>query len=253
MKKLFVAITALFMFASCSKDKDQTGSVPTANSKKLVKTEYSFNNGPTEGRTFSYDPQGRVSVITEVNRRYEFDYQSARFVKVKSIKTSDNSLTETIELDLNDKGEATQVIYKNLLDVMTYRYQYIYNTDGYVVGIKGSETMDEDYEEKLTVVNGNVVSSKVYYSGVLPNTKEFTYDTRANKTPFSFHGIWPVNTMFGKPSTNHRIEYKDLDENGAIVWHTKTAHELDVNGYDWKATTTNVLDGKTSLYTSTYE
>ncbi len=247
MKQLFFFLSAIVLLASCKKDNTENPSL--AATKNLIKTTYVWDGGTPEIDEYTYDAQGRLSVQKGDNRTYSFNYVSATSLLVTERNNSDNSLYQTQECILNDKGYITKMIFRNPAGVITYNYNYVYNADGYVTRLEGSGA-GGGYEVDYTIVNGNVVSSIHYNEGVLNRTGEYIYDnSKLNKTGAGHSGYWQSNKLFGKGSKNLLIDYKSKSPAGATTWHTQYGYELDAAGYPVKLTTSNILTGKQGVET----
>jgi hypothetical protein len=253
MKKVIIALTAIIAMASCKKE-DVVIQTSPATTKDLVKSTYVWDNGTPEINDFTYDAAGRISMQKNETRTYTFNYVSATSLIVTERKTTDNSLHQTIDCNLNDKGYITNMVYKNPAGTVTYKYTYTYNADGYVIRLEGATPAAGGYEVDYTIVNGNAVASKNYNNGVLNYSGEYTYDnSKTNKTIAGYAGNWPSLTLFGKRSKNHLVDYKAKNPAGTITWHTQYAYEMDAAGYPVKMTTSNVLSGKQGVDTYIYQ
>jgi hypothetical protein len=253
MKKLLIVLTVIIAMASCKK---QDVIIPTkpVTTKDLVKSTYVWDNETPEINEFTYDAGGRISMQKNQTRTYTFNYVSATSLIVTERKTIDNSLYQTIECILNDKGYITNMVYKNPAGTLTYTYTYTYNADGYVIRLVGATPAGSGYEVDYTIVNGNAISSKNYNNAVLNYSGEYTYDnSKINKTTGGHTGYWPSLTLFGKRSKNLLIDYKATNPAGAITWHTQYAYEMDAAGYPAKQTTTNVLNSKQGVESYIYK
>lgn len=253
MKKVIIALTTIVTMVSCKKENVVIPTNPAAT-KVLVKSNYVWDNGTPEINEFTYDTVGRISMQKNQTRTYTFNYVSATSLIVTEKKTIDNSLHQTQECTLNEKGYITKMIFKNPGGNVTYTYNYIYNSDGYVTRLEGVGTVGGGYEVDYTIVNGNAISSKNYNNGVLNYSGEYIYDnSKINKTTGGHAGYWPSPTLFGKRSKNLLIDYKAKNPAGAITWHTQYAYEMDATGYPAKLTTINVLDSKQGVETYIYQ
>ena len=253
MKKVMIALTAILALASCKKEEAVISTNPAAT-KNLTKSTYVWDNGTPETNEFTYDAAGKITMQKNETRTYTFNYVSATSLIVTERKTVDNSLHQTIECILNDKGYITNMVYKNPASTVTYTYTYTYNADGYVIRLVGASPAAGGYEVDYTIVNGNAVSSTNYNNGVLNYTGEYTYDNnKINKTTGGHAGYWPSLTLFGKRSKNLLIDYKAKNLASAITWHTQYSYEMDAAGFPAKQTTTNVLNNKQGVETYIYQ
>lgn len=253
MKKLLIVLTVIIAMASCKK---QDVIIPTnpATTKDLVKSTYVWDNGTPETNEFTYDAAKKITIQKNETRTYTFNYVTATSLIVTERKTIDNSLHQTIDCNLNDKGYITNMVYKNPAGTVTYTYTYTYNTDGYVIRLVGTTPAGSGYEVDYTIVDGNAVASKNYNNGVLNYSGEYTYDnSKINITIAGHAGNWPSLTLFGKRSKNHLVDYKSKNPAGTITWHTQYAYEMDAAGYPAKQTTTNVLSSKQGVETYIYQ
>jgi YD repeat-containing protein len=252
MKKiLFVLSTAIF-FASCKKDSSVTPDPAPGITKKLMKSTYVYDNDPPESTTYTYDGMGRISVRADEDRTSFFDYVSANLLVVTDKKNADNSIDQVKECSINEKGYITQIIIKNSAGLQIYTVNYTYNAEGYIT--RQVVTGISNYEFDFTIADGNVVSSKLYYSGVLNSIREYSFDnTRLNKKQFNHSGYWSSSNLFGKVSKNVIKELKIFDTSGTLTWHTKINYEVDAGGYPVKITTDYILDGTKSVETNIYQ
>lgn len=245
--RLAMAISIIIAVASCSKEKTGNPTAPARQgNKKLVKTTYVYNNGSPEYQSFSYDGENRLSSYSNNNYSYNFTYTSSSLINVTRKKN--NSIDQHIECSLNSNGVITKMLYKDLAGTVTCIQEYEYNSDGYLIKEKGSYPGSYSYEESFIIENGNAISSKLYYDGILYNTRSYYYDmAKLNKTPFSHAGKWASDYLFGKPSKNIHTEYKDYDKNGVLAWHSRHSYVLDADGFIIKHTTDYVLQGTQSV------
>ena len=113
MKKIIFVLSAVVFFASCKKDSSQGPDQTPGVTKKLMKATYVYENYAPEIMTYAYDDKGRVSVITDDDRYETFDYISATSLMVTQRKKADNSLMQTKECTLNEKGYITKIVIKS--------------------------------------------------------------------------------------------------------------------------------------------
>ena len=102
MKKIIFVLSAVILFASCKKDSSSGPAQTPGVTKKLKKATYVYDTYDPENTTYTYDGQGRVSVITEDDRYETFDYISATSLMVTQKKNADNTLMQTKECTIND-------------------------------------------------------------------------------------------------------------------------------------------------------
>jgi hypothetical protein len=255
MKKIILVLSAAIFFASCKKDSSVVPDPTPGVTKKLMKATYVYDNNAPEIDMYVYDGQGRLSVATEDTRNETFDYVSATSLIVTQRKNADNSLIQTKECTLNEKGYITKIVFKNPAGVHTYTYDYTYNPEEYMVKVKGSNpTNNSFYETEFTIIDGNMVSSKAYFDGVLTYNREYIVDpTRVNKGTYDYENYWDGTTMFGKKQKNLLKECKIFDMSGTLTWHTKNNYEVDGDGYPVKITTDYILHGTKSVETNIYQ
>lgn len=255
MKKVIIALTAIVAVASCKKENLTTAApdVPSVT-KKLVTTTNVYDNGAPETEVYTYDAQGRVTTIKDDLLTETFDYVSASSLIVSARFNSTGNLQQTRECTLNSNGFVTKIVIKNGIGVIIYTYDFTYDAEGYMINRKGTSSGGSTYEIQFTIVNGNTVSYKLSYDGVLDSNVDFTYDnTKLNKNPFSTGCYWTVPNMFGKGPKNLCTEIKTYNPAGTLTYHTKYAYELDADGYAVKQTYTIVLLGKQGVNTNTYQ
>jgi hypothetical protein len=254
MKKLIIAITAVVAMASCKKENIVSPATMGTVNKNLVKAIYVYDNGTPDTDTYTYDGQGRISIFKEDARTTTFSYVSATSMVATERSNSDNSLLQTKECELNDKGYVTKMLFKNPAGTVTVTVEYTYNTDGYITSAKTSYSGGTISETVYSIDNGNVGSYKLYYNGVLNNTVAYTCDmTKLNKRPFGNGGYWNVPALFGKPLKNLVAEYKFYDAANTLTGQGQTIYDLDADGYPVKETTNYPLTGKQAVATFTYQ
>jgi len=249
MKKLFVLLSMVSIFASCKKaDVVNSVTVPSSTSKKLTKGVYVYDNYAPETEEYTYDAQGRIAVFKEDERTSTFNYASPTFLVVTETKNADNSVMATKECDLNANGYITKMVFKNPLGAITYTYDFTYDADGYLTYEKGSYAGGAVYEEQYVISGGNAVSSKSYYNNILNHTREYIYDnTKLNKAPFGHAGYWQSRSLFGKRPTNLMSEYKTFDPQNVLTANGKMTYEMDADGYPTKRTGVEQLTGKVEV------
>ena len=241
-----MGLTIVFGMASCSKENTLASAPsiqpPVMATKKISQISYSYNGSTSENESMTYDAQGRLATYTEDDRTSSFAYTSGTKLEVTRRKKSDNSIDRIYDCTMNSHGAITEMLFKEN-NVIKYNYQLEYNSDGYLTKIKGINP-GYVYEEYFEIVDGNVVSSKLYYDGVQSSNRQYFPDnTKPNKTFFSTWAYWPCATLFGKPSKYHLKEFKDLNMSNTLTWHTKYMMETDAQGYPVKITTDFILQG----------
>jgi hypothetical protein len=156
-------------------------------------------------------------------------------------------IDQTISCDLNINGSITKMIFKDVAGNVSYTYEFNYDADGYLNKVKGYNGSTV-YEEEFVIQNGNAVSSKLYYNGMLITNKQFSYDlTKPSKGPFCTWAYWPSNQLFGKAKKNLLVELKIFDKAGVITWHTKNTFVTDASGFPVKIMTDYLTDGSNSV------
>ncbi|HWR33232.1 MAG TPA: DUF4595 domain-containing protein [Chitinophagaceae bacterium] len=251
MKKLILILLAAASFASCTKNNTVP---PPEVVKNLMKEIYVWDNGVPETSNYTYDAQGRLTEDKDDSWTESFNYVSASTLVVTTRKTSDNSLENTKECELNASGYITKVILKNPGGAVTYTYEFTYNAEGYLTKFNAFTPGGSGYGREYTYVNGNPVSVKIYSNGVQTGTGEYIFDnTKSNKTPWGVGGLWPSYKLFGKRYKNLVSEYKQFNMSNTLTYHSQNVFELDAQGYPTKTTTTDVLLGKQGVSTSTYQ
>jgi hypothetical protein len=253
MKKVFIALTAIITMASCKKENVVIPAAP-AETKVLAKASYVWDNGTPETSEYTYDTQGKVSIIKEDNRTYSFSFVSASSLVVVEKNNTDNSLYRTYECALNDKGYITKMVMKNPAGAVTFTYEYNYNADGYMSAKKGIYPNGNTLDVIYTYADGNLDSYKLYYDNVFNSQTKYMYDkTKVNKIPMGSGGYWNIIQFWGKGSKNLAAEINISNTSGSITWQRQYAFELDAAGYVTKITGTDMFSGKKSIDTYTYQ
>lgn len=245
LKRLITAIAAIAIVSSCSKSKNETASSVQQLNKKLAQTSYTYDSDAPVVEALTYDNQGRLSTYTRDDKSYNFDYSYSSLLKVTRSKKSTGDVDQTISCDLNVNGAITKMVFKDVAGNISYTYAFTYDADGYMSKVKGYNSNSSSiYEEEFAMQNGNAVSSKVYYNGVLNLNKQFSYDlTKPANGPFTTWSYWPSNQLFGKTKKNLLVELKSFDKAGAITWHTKNTYVIDAAGFPAKISTDYITDG----------
>lgn len=253
MKKVIIALTAIVAMASCKKESLSPAPEP-AVTKNLVKETDVYNNGTPEINEYSYDAQGKISVLKEDTRTSTFNFLSATSLIVTQKKNADNSLERIYECTLNDKGYVTRKIAKSPAGAINGIYEYTYNAEGYMINKKFTDGNGSVSEVVYQIVDGNLASSNLYYDNVHNSTSEYTFDkTKTNKKANSHGSFWSVYNLFGKGSINFVTESKVFNTGGALTWHARFTWELDADGYPAKQITNNILLGTQGVTTYIYQ
>jgi hypothetical protein len=259
MKKLIIALTAIVAMASCKKESITIAPTPeptpiVAVNKNMVKSVRVFDNGTPQTEDFNYDAQGKIVTLKNDNRTSFFNFVSASSLVVTEKNNADNSLYRTYESTLNDKGYVTKIVIKNAAGIFVYSYDFTYNAEGNIINQKSTYPNGSTIEEIYVIVDGNPISSKLYYDNVLSNSREYVYDaTKVDKTKLSFTGYWSIPGLFGKSPKNLRLEFKDFNPSGTLTWHSKMSYDIDADGYPVKQTTDFILQGKLGVTTFSYQ
>lgn len=254
MRKLFFVLGAVAVFTSCKKEATVNPVPVPSVSKNLLKGTYVYDNGTPQTSNYTYDAQGRISVFKEDTRTTTFNYVSASLLVTTEKKNADNSLLGTKECEINANGYITKMVFKDPAGAVTFIYDFTYNTDGHLTKQKGTYANGSNYEEDYTFANGILVSSKLYYDGILNANREYTFDnTKINKTPFGQGGYWQSYILFGKRSKNLLGEFKQFDPAGTLTWHTQYTYDMGADGYPVKQTTNYLLQGKLGVETYIFQ
>lgn len=252
MNKLFIIFISIFALSSCQKDSEL---VPTsAKTKSLAKFTYVWNNGKPEIEEFTYDAQGRVTVIKGDEQTFTFNYVSASSLVVTAKNNIDQSPYRSFNCTLNSKGYITKISMINPDGTLYYTYNYTYNSDDCIIKTEGVPPTGIGYYAEYVIQNGNVVSSKNFNGDVLSYTGKYIVDSSLeNKTGFSHTGYWYSNKLFGKGYKNMLVEYKSFSPSNTLTWHMKYEHALDTDGYPLSTTSINVLENKKGIETYVYK
>lgn len=255
MKKVIIALTAIVAMASCKKESVSPAPVPEpATTKNLVKETNVYNNSTPEIDEYSYDAQGKISVLKEDTRTSTFNFVSATSLVVTEKKNADNSLQRTYECTLNDKGYVTSQIAKSPAGVIIWTYDYTYNAEGYVTSKKFTDASGSVMDVVYQITGGNLVSETIKDKNILRSTSSYVYDnTKTARKNSSYASYWSVNNLFGKGSKNLGAESKTFNASGTLTWHAQFAWELDADGYPVKQTTNNILLGTQGVTTYIYQ
>ncbi len=249
MKKIITILcAATVLLASCKKSAEMPPAPEkTIQQKKIAATSYVWDNNAPETEQIVYDQQDRVTQYTDNNYVETFDYQTPEFLLVTRRKRSNNSLDRTIECTLNNKGAIVKMLFKDVTGKITYMYEYLYNTDGYVVTKKGSNT-GSNYQVDYEIQNGNVVSSKIYFNGVHTYNSVFSITTLLNPVNRGVDAYWPVPRLFGTAAKKLIGETKQYKvATGELNNHTRNTWLLDNEGYITRYIDENLVDGKTGV------
>jgi hypothetical protein len=256
MKQIKLIAAALFIIAavSCTKSKNELPqpSQPSVE-KKLISASTIYGSDPAQTMELIYDAQGRLSIYKDDEHKYFFSYDAGSKLNITRKKLSDGQPDQLIECDLNEKGAITKMLFKESNNTNTYMYEYFYDANGYKIKQKG-QFSGYLYEEEYVIVNGNPVSSKLYYDGVYNSKREYHYDEKIlNKSPFTVGSSWPSDRLFGKPAKNIMIDYKTFDTNNVLTWDTKYTYKFDADNYPVQQTTEYILQGEKNVATYTYQ
>lgn len=248
MNKLFIISIAFIALTSCQKE--TIIDPASTSSKSLKKASYSWDDETPEIEEFTYDSQGRVSVIKENERTSTFNYVSAASLVVTEKNNNDNTLYRTYNCTLNSNGYITKIDIINANGTHNYTLNYTYNADEYIIKTEGVPPTGTGYSAEYNIQNGNVVSSTNYNGGALSYTGQYTYDTSLKNKPGYSHSLyWYSNKLFGKGSKNMLVEYKSLSPTNTLSWHTQYKYILDADGYPLNTTTINMLDNNQGIAT----
>jgi len=252
VNKLFIIFISIFALSSCQKDSEL---VPTsAKTKSLAKFTYVWNNGKPEIEEFTFDAQGRVTVIKGDEQTFTFNYVSASSLVVTAKNNIDQSPYRSFNCTLNSKGYITKISMINPDGTLYYTYNYTYNSDDCIIKTEGVPPTGIGYYAEYVIQNGNVVSSKNFNGDVLSYTGKYIVDSSLeNKTGFSHTGYWYSNKLFGKGYKNMLVEYKSFSPSNTLTWHMKYEHALDTDGYPLSTTSINVLENKKGIETYVYK
>lgn len=254
LKMSGVVIAVALSAASCKKDTidipaDKT---PAITYKRIAKSVETYSDGSKETYTLTYDVKGRPAVYTSDSKKDVFDFQSPGQLLVTEYDVPGNVLSRTYECTLNERGAITQMLFKNIAGTITYTYTYTYNVDGYMTGVNGSNGTD-GFEEAPVIKDGNYIASKTTFSGGKVYNKEYLFNNEMNMQPGGFYAYWPVATLFGRPSKNLWVEFKQLQTNGDLYWNVKADYTMAKDGSVAKYTTKVLTTGLTSVVELSYE
>jgi hypothetical protein len=254
LKKLFPVLTVIMLLTSCSKKKDDTPAPQATLSKNLVKYTNAYESYPLEVTTITYDAGGKMKTFTDDNDIYIFDYSNPSMLMATRKNANDGAVNMLFECPLNSNGTISKIQLKNpVTGSVDYTYEYSYNAEGYLVGLKGYNNTSS-FESIIVVVNGNRVSAKHFTNGTLSQNHQFTPDlTLEVKGATGSRGYWPSKTWFGKALKNHIKELKTFKVDGTLYWHEKHKNTVDANGYLVKAEIEYPLDNTKAVRQYTFE
>lgn len=256
MKQIKLITAALIIIAavSCTKSKNELPQPQQQSAeKKLISASTIYGNDPAETMELTYDAQGRLSVYKDDEHKYFFSYDAGSKLNVTRKKLSDGQPDQLIECDLNEKGAITKMNYRQADNTVTHTYEFFYDANGYMIKQKGQGS-GYSHEEEYVIVNGNPVSSKLSYGGVLNSIREYYYDEKIlNKAPQATSNMWPSDKLFGKTVKNILIRFKTFDTNNVLTWDIKYTYKFDADNYPVKETTEYILQGITNVTNYTYQ
>lgn len=221
----FTPTAVLFMlllaFNGCKKDKDEVLESARVKTHSLT----NLQSGYALSETYSYDAQGRVTLVEYSNGNRE-DYSYA--ANQVTISYSDTSLNPpyVITVNLNSRGLA-----ESCSDGRTFEY----NAEGYLV----KENLGVDSFVYYNYINGNLVArTRVGPGGIIIDYSFRTFTT--DKQEFRDYGV----AFWGKRNKNL---VQSMQFNAFIDFHT---YEFDSKGRVSKEiVTTNVNQIIEHLYT----
>lgn len=255
MKKLFIALTAIVVMASCKKEKVTPPVVESAPAfDKQLKTEsVTYSDGSYELLNYSFDARGRM---TSFKKEYPnavgakaFDYSTPGKIIVN--QTYNNTPTLNYDCTENSKGYITNMTIKLANGSLYQSEKFTYDANGYIIRKEMTNATGDIRHFETNVVNGNITEFKFYENGVLNYTASLTYDlTKYNSLMSPIGSNWE-GSSFGKPSKNLMTSYKITRPDGAVSLHMQYNNQLDAAGYLAKRISTDLLENKSfeTVYT----
>lgn len=250
MKKVLCLLSAAaFLFASCSKDDNDSLS---STSSVLVKKITEFENGKAISRDIKYNGNKIISITETDGSQTKFTYDGNQIVKIEEFDVAGLS-DGSVEYGYTN-GLMTSYTEKYNEDYNS-KTKYVHNTDGTVsyeqfkVNIKTG--VEEKFQQtgKLTFKDGNLVKAERSYSNY--NSVEiYEYDTK--NSPFK--NVLGMSLLLDdEPAINNVIKRTYISGSGDNV-HTDTdinTYKYDVNNFPTEKTTS--FSGSTSSEITQYE
>jgi hypothetical protein len=193
MKKIITLICAVSLslaLINCKKEDNSTNNNPNNSNvsnkvKTAIHTYYSAGSLVTRSTSYSYDGQGRVTLIQEYNQTTSYSYSGNTVQEIKSIFSM--GVNDTVVYTLNSSGLATSGSGSTTQIVCSY------NTDGYLVEqINCNIYMGSSYCDTVrnVIQNGNITSTIKSYG-----TSVFTMGSETDNRDFGL-------SIFGKTNKN---------------------------------------------------
>lgn len=244
MKNILIATGLLVVFAGCKKDRQPP--LPIQPLKKVTSIERSADGANKS--VYSYDQQGRISVVDFGNNysRTEYDYSTPGL----AFKQYDNNglLSWEVSNGVIENGRLVSATFKSYVNGQFHSERtgtYTYDAAGYLV------KMDyPSYYMVLEYTNGNCTKVLHYKkeTGALNETITMEYHTNlSNKFNLSFFEYSNYLPLFhnmgtmGKVNTN--LVKRVTTQNASHVRVTDYDYIVDAKGYATAYSFSSVQDG----------
>lgn len=250
MKKiLYLFSVSLLLFTSCSSNDDDSSDTTTYILPKVVK--YSYPN-PDGNQTVIFVYNGnKIVSMDNTNTRIEYTYDG-------NVISKESVYNYVLGHGLIENYEITYTYADNKLATATidgfwghggYKSKkvYTYNSDGtvtedwYAIDLTtGAEKLLSEWQQIITLVNGNVVKSVHSNGSSVTTTKEYVYDSKNNpfKNILGFNlllGAGNSVSFFGWNSMNNVTRFTSASLGSPYVSNIDYIYNSD--NYPIKATT----------------
>jgi hypothetical protein len=253
MKHLSIFLLLLSLLTSCKKEK--TRNPNSIEKAKLSKVEYLYNGQPDYTETYAYDGKGRLSGYTYDIDVETFEYVEDNFLKVTRRHKETNVIAGFYEAVLNDKGAITDLKFKDANGQLGAHYTYTYDAEGYMIKRKSvNVSVNFIWEVEYKIMNGNLLSVKVFQNGIHTYSGEYSFDNTHEATvPHTPDYLWISATLFGKPLKNVATAYKLYKvADGSLVANDIYTNQYDATGRLKTQSVDYKLPGKKGIYNFTY-
>lgn len=249
VKTLLTAAIALTLLASCKKDEGKK-SLQKGPLRKMV-IETAHGNGPdmTDTTYYSYDQQGRVTLVTVAKTRTVYTYSTGGSYTADSYKNDTLYLHQTVFVAGSNVDSLVQYDNQN----NTYTQKYVYNA--------GMVTSITTYT--YTTAGGAVPHTRLLFTwdnnGDIIRQEEddslgrvLSISTFTNQHNPSQYSNGYLGYIYISPTSNDLIStYKLLNGSGGVIVTGAFAYEFDSQNRVVKKSQT-ISNGQVGIWTITY-